>query len=501
MLGSGIGLASEAVAHRKQKKEGRSPSPNPSGERNTALPSGTQASTTHQYASQEGGVVEVTDDHADELIEKGHAVQVGHREDDAPVDGYHGDVVEDEEDWALDEAGEEEGGSKDATEWNEGNEVNEGNEDEKKEKVRKLLQKFLTEHPLPPNPAGHPPLPCPVILPQRRPRTKSRGFVRAYAPVLQGVGIDQATWMEFLNTFHKASQASPVFGAILVAGHLAGYVPSVAMMVASALVQAAAISAIVVQSRSRTNTFLDDINAYYFRPRGLYVLLVGYHGSSTHHKWSSEALDISHAVAKSSYPADADSSGNRGAKFKHNLQWASGSSHSGMEIPESAPLIYPDLDKAVDAEAAQGDSATSAKKPSKFKAAGNFVSEYSDRRAQAAFQGETPEAKLLVPQDKPFASRYSDPNHPASSGSLISLVTGGKVDMRGRRQQRDQSKKDRRGFMGPLGMVRHYQPAKRLLRQGVLYFMVVNMPTEEELAKAKAEMEKQVKEDGEVGGE
>ena len=296
-LGSGIGLASEALAAHKQKKEGRS-SPNPAGEGRTAIPAGTQAATADHFASQEGGIMEVTDDHADELIEKGHAVQIGHREDDAPADGYHGDVVEDDEDWALDEAGgEEEGGFGDATEWNE------ATEDEKKEKVRKILQKFLADHPLPPDPANHSPLPCPVILPQRRPRTKSRGFVRAYAPVLQNVGVDQATWMDFLTTFHKASQASPVFGAILVAGHLVGYVPSIAAMVASTMIQAAAISAIVVQSRSRTNTFLDDINKQFFRPRGLYVLLIAYHGER--HKWSSEPLDISHAVTKSTYPADA----------------------------------------------------------------------------------------------------------------------------------------------------------------------------------------------------
>ena len=301
--------------------------------------------------------------------------------------------------------------------------------------------------------------------------------------------------MDFLKTFHKASQASPIFGAILIAGHLMGYVPSVAAMVASTLTQAAAVGAIVVQSRSRTNTFLDDINERFFRPRGLYVLLIAYHGER--HKWFSEPLDISHAVTKSAHPADAAMSGNSGTKLKHNLQWASGSSHGGIEIPESAPLIYPKFDKAVDEEVDQ--EATAGKKPSKFKSVSRFVNEYSDRRAQAKFQGETPEASLMVPQEKQFASRYSDPNHPASSGSLISLLTGGNVDLHSRRRQRDQAKRDRRGVMGPLGMVRHYQPVKRMMRQGVLYMMVVNMPSEVEMAKAKAEMEKQQSEDKKGG--
>jgi hypothetical protein len=51
-------------------------------------------------------------------------------------------------------------------------------------------------------------LPCPVILPQRRPRTKARGFIRAYAPVLAGVGLSQDTWMDFLNQWDESSKVS-----------------------------------------------------------------------------------------------------------------------------------------------------------------------------------------------------------------------------------------------------------------------------------------------------
>ena|SRR6266536_5715420 len=35
-----------------------------------------------------------------------------------------------------------------------------------------------------------------------------------------------------------------------------------------------------------------------------------------------------------------------------------------------------------------------------------------------------------MPPDQQFASRYSDPNHPASNGSLVSLLTGGHVNPR-----------------------------------------------------------------------
>jgi hypothetical protein len=60
-----------------------------------------------------------------------------------------------------------------------------------------LEDQFLRNHPIPrelqnqPRPTGR--LPLTVVLPQRRPKDRSRGFIRAYAPVLENCGIDQAT--------------------------------------------------------------------------------------------------------------------------------------------------------------------------------------------------------------------------------------------------------------------------------------------------------------------
>ncbi|KAK5047395.1 hypothetical protein LTR16_011159, partial [Cryomyces antarcticus] len=66
-----------------------------------------------------------------------------------------------------------------------------------------LIESFIAEHPAPSATAR---LPCPVIIPQRRPHNKKRGFVRAYAPVLAECGIDSATFMSFLKLFHQASK-------------------------------------------------------------------------------------------------------------------------------------------------------------------------------------------------------------------------------------------------------------------------------------------------------
>ena len=46
----------------------------------------------------------------------------------------------------------------------------------------------------------------PVIIPQRRPENKSRGWVLAYAPSLAACGIDQTTFLNFLHDFNHSSK-------------------------------------------------------------------------------------------------------------------------------------------------------------------------------------------------------------------------------------------------------------------------------------------------------
>ena len=60
-------------------------------------------------------------------------------------------------------------------------------------------------------------LALPVVLPQRRPKDRSRGFIRAYAPVLENCGIDQGTWLAFLDAFQRSSAADPWLSAINLA--------------------------------------------------------------------------------------------------------------------------------------------------------------------------------------------------------------------------------------------------------------------------------------------
>lgn len=208
LIGSGIGLASEAMAARKERKE-RSKSPAPrqsssstvdvssaSGE-NVPLYAPPSYDTLDPNSTQYGLVETANEQQARELIEKGQAVPVDNAYERQAEEG---EVDKDETYWELDEAA---GMLQDPK-----STILDGQQqgDDQKPDVHKMVQKFLTAHPAPSIPTAKGPLPCPVILPQRRPHTKARGFVRAYAPVLEDASIDQDTFMEFLKVFHKAQQ-------------------------------------------------------------------------------------------------------------------------------------------------------------------------------------------------------------------------------------------------------------------------------------------------------
>ena len=265
-----------------------------------------------------------------------------------------------------------------------------------------------------------------------------------------------------------------MFEVVFIGGHLVGYVPTLSAQITSTIVQLLAGAAIITQGRHRINTFLDEINNTFFRPRGLYAMLMTYKPNK--HSWSSGPTDITQSITKSADPEGLSH------KFTNNLKFSGGKSHTEMEIPEAAPLVFPALDAALSDQSPEG----TAKKENAFKKFGKFTSEYMDRRAQAEYNADNPNSSLSVPQDKQFASRYADPTHPANSGSLVSLVTGGRYDPRARRRGR------RAG--GLIGQARKAtgteKGIRKALRADVLYLMIVNMPTEEEMVEAKKEMER-----------
>ncbi|CZR64616.1 uncharacterized protein PAC_14514 [Phialocephala subalpina] len=285
--------------------------------------------------------------------------------------------------------------------------------------VKVLIDIFIQSHPLP-NYADLPPpphLPYPVVLPQRRPKNRSRGFIRAYAPVLMNAGIDQATFLDYLELFDKASQASPWLNAINLAGLAFSFLPMGISMAISVAIAMSVKVAMEMQSRSRTNTFLDRLNAEFFRPRGLFCLVLTWNPQSAD---AQNTVNLTSAVATSS-PSSLSAT----QKFRHKFQSSSG---NGFEFGETAPLIFPALEHAAAQDGEEG-----AKMRDKLKKKGEFVGDYWDKRAQAKYAAKNPDSMLAVGPKPEFTSRYADPNHPASSGNLISLVTGGHINPPSRR--------------------------------------------------------------------
>ena len=231
LVGAGIGLGVEAYHHNKEKK--RSQSPNPVGGSGDARASSSRSISNNDINREVGSMnindsknsgddvrrsksaqeseipleappeyVELPLEEAEKLIESGQAVPVDEKERELLFEDNPPEY--DEQDWALDEAADE---AEDIPA-----NKRQAPEDSKKISVRidvdELIAKFMVRHPEIGRPTVSTGLPVPVILPQRRPGTKKRGFVRAYAPILDECGIDQGMFLDFLGTFDQCAQVS-----------------------------------------------------------------------------------------------------------------------------------------------------------------------------------------------------------------------------------------------------------------------------------------------------
>jgi len=332
-------------------------------------------------------------------------------------------------------------------------------------------------------------LPYPVIIPQRRPRNKGRGFIRAYAPALNDCGIDQDTFLSFLKSFHSASKASPVFDIIMVSAAIAGFVPHFAATIASTVAQIAVGTAKELQVRHRTNTFLDQMNATLFEPKGLYCLIMTYNPdapsasskSSEDGVISSEQLNITGNIAKYH-----DQRTGKLQKLKRNARVSNGLTCGEMELPQSAPLIFPNLGFGPPTRTCEQGQA----KSNALKNTNKFFADYFDRRAQAIYVRDNPDSMLSVPVPK-FASRYSDPNHAASSGNPLSFLSGGYINNQEQNRQQREAQREQNRQQQVENPQR--QQSGGFMRRDILYLMIVNMPTQAELAEARLRMHDLVK--------
>ncbi|KAJ5925416.1 hypothetical protein N7454_008055 [Penicillium verhagenii] len=434
----------------------------------------------------------------------------------------------DEEAWQLDEMSEALPSYDD---------LEQDDSEETKEKKTARMIRELVSMAGPPGPKTK--LPFPVIIPQRRPGAKKRGFVRAYAPVLQDCGIGQDVFLKFISDFHKASQASMWLQVIVVGASITSWSPSLAVSLTAVAVQILADTAQQFQIRKRTTSYLDMVNEQVFKPRGQYAMImkftekppkpkkkkngsaasdpladmfnmeqVNVNGSGVRQEGDPEVgsapsqqdFNAAETIAKFTNTEDHPEMNAWKTRMKgYRLQ--SGETRGQMQLPESAPLIYPRIDRAAQ-RVREGKEAKGA-----FASSRSWASEYIDRRRQIEFEEDHKGSALAVTEEnrKPYTSRYNDPNHPVNSGNLISTLTGGKINPKHKPslferagsaiKERDDRKRALQGlppsetFKEKMARKKKERGNKyKLLREDVLYLMIVNMPTPQELEEAVARL-------------
>ncbi|KAH7310304.1 hypothetical protein BKA65DRAFT_413993 [Rhexocercosporidium sp. MPI-PUGE-AT-0058] len=224
-------------------------------------------------------------------------------------------------------------------------------------------------------------LPLPVIIPQRRPQNKSRGWARAYAPAFMEVGIDEVTFLDFIDRFNEESKASPYLHVVNVAGAGIGFLPGVTPMIVSMAVPVAVQAAKKAQSNHQTESYLDKMNKTLFIPHGLYAIVMTYSPQQT-----GDMLNV-----------DVTSNGSQTQSVRNGRD---SSQSPAFKLPESCPLIFADSSPPQTLNASRNNF---------FKMA-DFVSDFKDRRAQANFAQENPTSTLVGPKPT-FTSRYADPSY------------------------------------------------------------------------------------------
>lgn len=388
-----------------------------------------------------------------------------------------------------------------------------------------------------------------MIVPQRRPGTKTRGFVRAYAPVLADSDVSQEVFLQFLHDLHKNAQAHPVLDVITIAT-AASRPAMLTDPIAGVAVQAVQILAGTgqeVQERCMTNKFLERANREIFVPRGLFSMIATYKKTDdagapavtrTTVDLSAEAAakrgkppvstngDDPATVAQAQPQVDGQQEPptdpgktEEGREKTQGIRVSSGPTRGEAEMPVScAALIFPALEDAAakltrnDGKPTENTIAANIK--TKAREASASVADYFDRRAQTAyvsfipgtichFDGcgvltirrqafESPDAKLAARTGSSapeFRPRFADPTG-HSNKHLFSLITGGKWKTEPysakRRWEKAQKRETERRAQGL-----KEQPRERFMQEEVLYLMVVNMPSEVELEKAKKGAEEQ----------
>lgn len=200
-LGTGIGFVSEAIHDSRSRSS------------NKSSPTKITPSSACELSAQESGEnldaprndQNQSDTHPAELDNQmTRAVDEKLTLNEDPEDDRYLERDQDEVIWQLDETAQDVALLTDSVV--ESPPVSDETE-ETKEKKEEAMVRAILQLAGPVNSSAR--IPYPVIIPQRRPGNKDRGFVHAYAPVLGDCGIGQDAFLGFLDSFYKASKVRP----------------------------------------------------------------------------------------------------------------------------------------------------------------------------------------------------------------------------------------------------------------------------------------------------
>jgi hypothetical protein len=218
----------------------------------------------------------------------------------------------------------------------------------------------------------------PVVIPQRRPGNRSRGWELAYAPALLDCGISQPVFLDFLDAFNNASKGSPYLDAINVAAMGAGFAPGITPMVISMAVPIGVRMAKDAQTKSQSNAYLAKANTELFAPHGLLAMVMTWNPVN---QQQADTLDTTNGLQQ--------------------------------ELPPSSPLVFMDGTGDMDRER------------SKHRQIAHFLADYGDRRARAQYSQENRSAASLLGPAPIFGNRFADPTNASNGrGRLEGLMTG-----------------------------------------------------------------------------
>ncbi|KAI1733381.1 hypothetical protein F4680DRAFT_441904 [Xylaria scruposa] len=262
----------------------------------------------------------------------------------------------------------------------------------------------------------------PVILPQRRPQRRHRGFIRAYAPDLEACGLDHQTFMAFLDEFDKSMMWSPLADIINLSTVATFAIPGGYGAAVALPVQIVTGIYKELNGRRGQNAFLQKMNAELFRPRGLFAMVVAHSNRSTDR--------VTEADITASAGARVDGPKSMGDKLRN----ADGK-FGPFEFPETAELVFPGLDCAPNSNG-QG----SAPGKNRFARAMARYGARRDRKRTAKWIRKNPDTPLEALMDPAAAERARE-----------------------------------KGLK---------KPKKRRLARNILYLMITNLPSEEEMLDA-----------------